>query len=165
MVGWRRHAPSRSVVPISCLQKIDMNSRLSGRHVGVLIRSVKSKCFATIARISKDNPLCSVEDSTEAVAKIRNIGIIAHIDAGKTTTTERMLYYSGLSEAMGEVHDGATVTDYMEQERERGITITSASVTFPWRKHKVNLLDTPGHVDFTVEVERCLSVLDGAIGW
>ena len=95
--------------------------------------------------------------------RIRNVGIIAHIDAGKTTTTERFLYYSGLTSEMGEVHDGDTVTDYMEQERERGITITSAAVTFPWNKHRINLIDTPGHVDFTVEVERSLSVLDSAL--
>lgn len=94
---------------------------------------------------------------------LRNIGIVAHIDAGKTTTTERMLYFSGLTDGVGEVHDGDTVTDYMEQERERGITITSAAVTFPWKKHWINLIDTPGHVDFTVEVERCLSVLDSAV--
>ncbi|KAI1307940.1 Ribosome-releasing factor 2, mitochondrial [Halotydeus destructor] len=97
------------------------------------------------------------------LSRIRNIGIIAHIDAGKTTTTERFLYYSGLTSSLGEVHDGDTVTDYMTQERERGITITSASVTFPWKKHRINLVDTPGHVDFTVEVERSLAVLDGAI--
>lgn len=94
---------------------------------------------------------------------VRNIGIVAHIDAGKTTTTERMLYFSGLTSGVGEVHDGDTVTDYMEQERERGITITSAAVTIPWKKHWINLIDTPGHVDFTVEVERSLSVLDSAI--
>ena len=94
---------------------------------------------------------------------IRNTGIVAHIDAGKTTTTERMLYFSGLTSNLGEVHDGDTITDYMDQERERGITITSASVTFPWKKHRINLIDTPGHVDFTVEVERCLSVLDSAV--
>lgn len=93
-----------------------------------------------------------------------NQGIIAHIDAGKTTTTERMLFYSGMINTMGEVDKGDTVTDYMEQERERGITITSASVRFDWRKHLINLIDTPGHVDFTFEVERCLSVLDSAVG-
>lgn len=94
---------------------------------------------------------------------IRNIGLVAHIDAGKTTTTERMLYYSGVTHQMGEVHDGDTVMDYMQQERERGITITMASATINWLKHRINLLDTPGHVDFTFEVERSLSVLDGAV--
>ncbi|XP_033735431.1 ribosome-releasing factor 2, mitochondrial-like [Pecten maximus] len=100
---------------------------------------------------------------SEEMNRIRNIGIIAHIDAGKTTTTERMLFYSGFSEHLGSVDDGDTVTDYMDQERERGITITSAAVTFDWNKHRINLLDTPGHIDFTVEVERCLRVLDGTI--
>ncbi|XP_012255171.2 ribosome-releasing factor 2, mitochondrial [Athalia rosae] len=95
--------------------------------------------------------------------RVRNIGILAHIDAGKTTTTERMLYYSGTIVNMGEVHHGNTVTDYMEQERERGITITSAAVTFDWKDHRFNLIDTPGHIDFTMEVEQTLSVLDGAI--
>ena len=85
--------------------------------------------------------------------RIRNIGILAHIDAGKTTATERMLYYSGAVGSIGEVHDGDTVTDYMPQERERGITIQSAAVTFQWAGHSINLIDTPGHVDFTVEVE------------
>jgi elongation factor G len=97
------------------------------------------------------------------LSAIRNIGIMAHIDAGKTTTTERILYYTGRSYKMGEVHDGTAVMDWMEQEQERGITITSAATTCIWKQHKINIIDTPGHVDFTIEVERCLRVLDGVI--
>ncbi len=95
--------------------------------------------------------------------KVRNIGIIAHIDAGKTTTTERILYYTGMVHRIGEVHDGAATTDYMDQERERGITITSAAVTAAWNGHQINIIDTPGHVDFTAEVQRSLRVLDGGV--
>ncbi|GAA1941812.1 elongation factor G [Agromyces allii] len=103
------------------------------------------------------------QDVLTDLSKVRNIGIMAHIDAGKTTTTERILFYTGVNHKIGETHDGASTTDWMEQEKERGITITSAAVTCYWNKNQINIIDTPGHVDFTVEVERSLRVLDGAV--
>jgi len=95
--------------------------------------------------------------------RYRNIGVIAHIDAGKTTTTERILYFTGKTYRVGSVDDGTTVTDWMPQERERGITIVSAAVTAEWKDYRINIIDTPGHIDFTAEVQRCLRVLDGGV--
>ncbi|CCI40682.1 unnamed protein product [Albugo candida] len=119
--------------------------------------------FTTESDVILNNFPRTARLSTSALERIRNIGILAHIDAGKTTTTERMLFYSGVIHRMGEVHDGDTTMDYMPQERQRGITIGAAAISFPWRSTNVNVIDTPGHVDFTVEVERAVRVLDGSI--
>src|SRR3989344_2881298 len=105
----------------------------------------------------------TMTEALDSLRKTRNIGIIAHIDAGKTTCTERILFYTGITYKIGEVHEGTAVMDWMEQEQERGITITAAATPCFWKETRINILDTPGHVDFTIEVERSLRVLDGCV--
>ncbi|CAB3371023.1 Hypothetical predicted protein [Cloeon dipterum] len=159
MVGTRDHWASRKISTIKILKKQKM-ALLTVRKL--LLWKERCRRLYHISQSCQVRSYGNLQNS-DVIDKIRNFGILAHIDAGKTTTTERMLFYSGTIKQMGEVHHGNTVTDFMDQERNRGITITSAAVTFGWNGHRFNLIDTPGHIDFTMEVEQTLQVLDGAV--
>lgn len=150
-----RHA--RSLLRLSSSPAI-AHSRLDALSTASVCAATTRRWFAAAAAAAD-----LTDAQVQELRRIRNIGILAHIDAGKTTTTERMLFYSGAIARMGEVHDGDATMDFMPQERERGITIGSAAISFDWNDHKINLVDTPGHVDFTIEVERSVRVLDGAV--